>query len=483
MSFHEKTQLNSMLSSRPTEAAGDASPGRRNLVEDSPDGGFAEAAEAAELEGGEGEKAPAAAPAAPAQAGKPSAGKITVSTVAAKGNPSTSRTTVGVGEKVTFTAQEEGQWRAGEKDLGTGQSVEWTAPPTASLVNVVFEPFLDSPNKNTQASVPMIVMAPNKVDFKKTGDVPVTSPGTAGVGMTLAVTIGPTNVSFGAVEWLEQPGPAEGVSGYFAAYQKTASLAHKPNPNWLPMGANNDEVQDNAWTKDKPKLMHPTENKPRWWAGSYSWNIPNHFRVKGGAAQLIGYVRQTFTMDDHGAITVTKGGASATAKPDNDLQGEIEKYPTVKDALAMLNRHGPGGAVQAVMNYKRNPKADPASVQNLIAALKQCNLRLYTKITCNNTFSWTDPDKVTVKANGKASTTGQRKINTNQSEAFFFNVNDLLNFSSMSPSDSITISAAVEDLFSTHPHSFVLGYPYSAKDQPMAGSNRYTISAFFTLPS
>ncbi len=477
MQFDEKSKAEGPEGAQVGQA--EAATGKQSLVEpgsDPKDGGFGDSDK---KDGGDGSKAATTPSATRAKGGKGSAGKITVQTTAAAGDPSTARTHVGVGEKVTFSAQEEGTWRAGEKDLGTGRSIEWTAPPTASIVNIVFEPFLDSPNKNTQASVPMLVMAPNKVDFKKAGDVPVSGPGMAGVGMTLSVTIGPTNVSFGAAEWLEQPGPAEGVSGYFAEYAKTESLAHKPNPAWLPMGDNNNDIKDNAWTKDKPKLMHPTEKKPRWWAGSFSWNIPNMYRVKGGTPQLIGYVKQSFVMDDNGAITVTKGGASATSKPDNNMDGDIEKYPTLKDAQSMLRLHGRAGCVQAVMNYKRNPKADPTSVQNLIQALRLEDVELWAFVFCSNKFSWTDPDDVTMMANGKGSKKGKRKLKSQEGDMFTYSVNDVFNLSTMSPSDPIVFSANIEDNISSHPHSYTVSYPYSAKDAQMTGSDRYTISVGF----
>jgi hypothetical protein len=443
------------------------------------DGGFAELGP--EREGGEGSPAatPGGAGGGKGAAGGKSAGKITVATKPAPGNSSTARTTVGVGEKLTFSSEEEGTWRLDQKDLGQGQSIEWSAPDTGTMGNLVFEPYLTSPNKNARSSLPIFVLAPSKVDFKKTGDVPVSSPGLAGVGMTTEVTVGPNSVSFGAAEWFEQPGPAENVTGYFAEYVKTGqSLAHKPNPSWLPMGDNNNEVRDHAWTKDKPKLTHPTDQTQRWWAGSFQWTIPNHYRLKGGASHLITYVTQSFTMDDAGAITVTKGAASATSKPDNEMAGDIQKFATEKDAMGFLQLHGRGGCIQAVMNYKRNPKADPASVQNLIKALRSVNVELYTYVTCKNTFAWTDPDKVTLTANGKPSKEGTRKINTGEGHEFLFDVNSILDLDKMSPNDSINFAAAVDDVISSHPHSATLAFPYSMKDAVMVGSDRYTISAY-----
>jgi hypothetical protein len=304
----------------------------------------------------------------------------------------------------------------------------------------------------------------------------------AGVGMTTEVKIGPDSVSFGAAEWLEDPGPAEGVSGYFAAYVAAGnSLAHKPNPNWLPMGDSNNDIRDNAWTKDKPKLKHPTDGTERWWAGSFSWTIPNKYRVGGGGgSNLIGYVTQSFVMDDSGAITVTKGAASATAKPDNQLEGDIQKFKTVQEAKTFLSLYGRGGCIQAYFNYKRNAKADPESVRNLAAALKTFNHEIYTYVTCKNTFSYVGPDDVTLTANGKqARERPKKKLNNEKGDEWLFDVNDVLDFSQLTEASAINLSANIEDVTSSHPHSATLPYPFSLKNQQMAGSDKYTISAFF----
>ncbi|MCX5747206.1 MAG: hypothetical protein NT062_32450 [Proteobacteria bacterium] len=478
MALQEKTRLNNMLSGQDGKdaASAAATPGKQALDGQSDHDHEAGFGISGAKEGGEGTKGAAAPPPA-APAGKAAGGKITVSTAPAAGNPSTARTAVGVGEKVTFTAGEEGTWTIGEKELGTGQTIEWTAPDTLALANVVHTPFLTSPTK--PSSIPMMVMQPSTIDFKKTGNVAVSGPGMAGVGMTTTVTVGPTNVSFGAAEWFEQPGAAEGVSGYFAAYVASGqSLAHKPNPAWLPMGANNNDVHDNAWTKDKPKLLHPTDKTQRWWGGSFHWTIPNHYRVKGGASHLINYVTQSFVMDDAGAITVTKGGASATSKPDNAVDGDLEKYPTRQDAMAMLEIHGRAGCVQAVMNYKRNPKADPASVANLVAALASINLELYTFVTCKNTYGWTDPDEVVMTASAKKSATGKStKINTGEGKEMVFSLANILDYGSMSTGDVINFNASVDGGFAKHAHSATLAYPYNMKDVQMAGSDRYTITA------
>ena len=286
MAFEDKkTRLNHMLSgqSGAAPAVGKKTQVDPNATQDqaagseSTDAGYAESAEHARAEGGEGSAVTTNANASTHKTA--SGGKITLTSSGATGSAN-NIPRVGVGQKVTFGATAEGAWTIDGAEAGTGQSIEWTASDVATIRNVAFEPG-PSADKNARASLPVFVIAPSKLDFKKLGDVPATGPGMAGVGMTLQVTVGPDDVSFGNAEWLERPGPAENVTGYFAAYVASGqSLAHPPNPNWLPMGNDNKGIMDNAWTRDKPKLKH-ADGTTRWWAGSFQWTIPNVYRVKG----------------------------------------------------------------------------------------------------------------------------------------------------------------------------------------------------------
>ena len=160
------------------------------------------------------------------------------------------------------------------------------------------------------------------------------------------------------------------------------------------------------------------------------------------------------------------------------MDGDIQKFTNQKDAMTFLQPHGRAGCVQAVMNYTRNAKADPPSVQFLLAALRSVDVTLFVAVTCKNTFAWTDPDTVNLHANGKNANGGQRKINTGKTGEFEFQVNDILNLDKLG-TDPIQLAADIQDFTSSHPHSASLGYPYSAKDAAMQGSDRYTFSAHF----
>jgi hypothetical protein len=132
--------------------------------------------------------------------------------------------------------------------------------------------------------------------------------GQQGVGMVTNVTVGPTTVSFGNVQWLEVPGPASSVSGYFKKFP-AATLQHHPNPNWLTWNDSNTGLTDHAslWGFPKP-----------WKRGGFQWNIPNKWRVVsvGGAGHVFTTTHQVFHMTDKkGTTSVSKGGASTSRTP------------------------------------------------------------------------------------------------------------------------------------------------------------------------
>jgi hypothetical protein len=415
------------------------------------------------LEGGKGEQGPGN----PGKGAKGSAGAITATTDS--GAFTGGIANISVGTKVKFSAKEEGRWRIDQQDLGQGQSVDYEAPETATMGNVVFEPYEDSKNKGTQASMPVLIVAPTGVEFKKLGDVPSAGPGLAGVGMTAEVTLGPKLVKFDQVEWLEKPSGPEGVSGYFAEYvsQTGRSLDHKPNAAWMKAT----ELRDSIFSADKPKLTHPTEKTKRWWAGQYSWTIPNAYRVVGKGEHQFTTVTQTFTMADDGTMTVTKGGASATAKPGGDTQGDLQKFASVAEARGFLLSRPRGDWMNWVMNYKRNPKADPASVGNLLSALREAGLVLKVRVHANKTYSWTDADLVTIKSGKTASKTGPRKVNNDGKDVTFdLDADSVFDFSKMTGTESIPIEATIED----HNVSTTISYPFAVQDQALG--EKHTIS-------
>ncbi|MEO7092324.1 MAG: hypothetical protein ABI175_03675, partial [Polyangiales bacterium] len=396
-------------------------------------------------EGGEGNGAPGAAPAAagaataskaPAPAKDPNKSGITVAVTRKAAGGAATRTTVGVGEDVTFTLKDGGDWTVNGLPQGAGETLAWTAPSKPGPVEIV-NTIKDQPPKK----LTMNVIAPSGVEFKSKGGFPVVP---AGVGMTTMVTVLPTTVSFGACEWQEEGGPQTGASGYFAKYIALGkgALPHDPAKGWIGMGDANNEVEDRAFSMEKPKLPHD-DGTTRYWAGGFGWNIPNKYRVKGeGDGTTFATVRQQFTMADNGSMSVNKGAASATQNFDGTVVGEIEKYPTIGQAHKMLNKQGSRtNMIAAVMQYNMRADKDPESARNLIEALKQEDIQLYVHTRCNNTYNWVSRDTLTLTVKGgkaakqsKFDINNKNLVNNANARPLTFALNDLLDLGTMTPS-------------------------------------------------
>lgn len=212
------------------------------------------------------------------------------------------RTTVGVGEVVHLTSTEAGTWHASAGTLHgkQGKKVTWTAPATPTGAGITLHVAGQS------ATRPFTVIAPNSLKMVRF-QVDSFPSGTQGAGMHTNVTVGPTSVCFGNVEWLEVGEDASNVTGYFKKI-KPADLRHHPNPNWLPWNDQNTGLTDHASLGGAPKP---------WSAGGFQWNIPNKYRVTsvGGGGHVFTTTHQVFRMQKNGTTTITKGGASVTRSP------------------------------------------------------------------------------------------------------------------------------------------------------------------------
>ncbi|HLL20503.1 MAG TPA: hypothetical protein VK427_00145 [Kofleriaceae bacterium] len=246
--------------------------------------------------------APAAPTAAPAAAPAKGALSITSATEAKAPAGANSRTTVGVGEVVSFTGSEAGDWTTtGGKVLSdtNTESFRWSAPasPGSYVITLTVG--------DRKATKTMVVLAPNAIYFKKVGDI--APPSGQGAGMTLNMDIGPKTVSFGAVQIKEKPGPASGVWGYFEKKQKTgANLAHQPKASWTYI------LPDN--TTERPDEAYFDGWAAPWEPGGLTWIIPNVWSLfdEGGEGAELALVTQTMHIaDTKGSSVVTKGGQSA----------------------------------------------------------------------------------------------------------------------------------------------------------------------------
>lgn len=222
---------------------------------------------------------------------------------AAPGNADRTRTTVGVGEVVNFTGSASGTWTASAGTPAAGPAnttFSWTAPeaPGAATITLTVG--------GVAVSKTITVVAPTSLSMVVASSHGLTA-GKAGVCMLTNVTVGPANVCFGNVEWLEVPGPASGVSGYFTQFN-AATLFHNPNPSWLGWNDSNTGLQDHAAWHEVPAPYS---------AGSFTWSIPNKYRVagSGSSGNVFTTTTQIFGMEASGRMNVSKAGASASRAP------------------------------------------------------------------------------------------------------------------------------------------------------------------------
>jgi hypothetical protein len=228
--------------------------------------------------------------------------KIRSKTVLRAAKGASSRTTVGVGEVVRMTTTSAGMWLASggtRSSNGRTRAFDWTAPGKPGTFTIT----LVVGGKNVKKKFK--VVAPSSLKFKLKSEDTYPA-GQQGVGMYTDLTVGPTSVSFGNVEWLEVPGPPTNIHGYFKNYP---GLYHHPNPSWLRWNEKNTSIWDHANLFRWPKPWSP---------GGFTWAIPNKWRVaaEGGDGHVFQTVNQVFTMHDNkGTTSVSKGGVTVTRTP------------------------------------------------------------------------------------------------------------------------------------------------------------------------
>ncbi|WP_423126903.1 eCIS core domain-containing protein [Gaoshiqia sp. Z1-71] len=213
------------------------------------------------------------------------------------GSPDT-RQVVGVGERVRFTADTSGTWSVSDGriiGLDTGANVVWEAPPVAAAPTIT----LTTPG-GTRV-VPFTVIAPDALSMVVATRDAIPA-GTAGACMITDVTVNPLNVNFGRTQWLEVPGPATNVSGYFNQFA-AATIFHNPNPDYLPFNDNNTGLRDHAAWEEVP---------PPFSFGTFEWVIPNRYKIDGESdaqGRVFTNTVQAFTMFPGGTMMITKAGA------------------------------------------------------------------------------------------------------------------------------------------------------------------------------
>ena len=244
--------------------------------------------------------APALPPATPVVPTPTTPPVVTTETVRpAPDGTANTRTTVGVGERVRFTADTAGTWTVSNGriiGINTGSNMVWEAPPTAASSTIS----ITTPG-GTRV-LPFTVVAPDDLSMVVARNHAIPA-GTAGACMITDVTVEPLNVNFGRTQWLEVPGPATNVSGYFNRFS-AATIYHHPTAHYLPFNDINSGLNDHASWHSVPAPYS---------FGTFEWVIPNRYKIDGesdGQGRVFTHTTQAFYMFPSGSMMITKAGAS-----------------------------------------------------------------------------------------------------------------------------------------------------------------------------
>lgn len=236
---------------------------------------------------------PHAVPVPPAPGTAPT---VTSQTIAiAPDNSPDNRTTVGVGERVLFSSDISGTWTVTDGNIigiNNGPTMVWEAPAIAAT------PTITLTTASGVQSMNFTVVAPDSLTLVVARNEPIAA-GTAGACMIQNVTVNPLSVNFGRTQWLEVPGPATNVTGYFNRFS-AAQLRHHPNPRYLPFNDMNSGLIDHAAYHGAPAPFSD---------GTFEWIIPNRYKIDGetdAQGRFFENTTQSFFMFADGSMMVTK---------------------------------------------------------------------------------------------------------------------------------------------------------------------------------
>lgn len=229
-----------------------------------------------------------------------------------------SRTTIGVGEEISCAMSPSigAKWSvSGGGSVSPGNTIFssstiFTAPNHAASVTVTAT-FANG----SQLSKKFTVIEPIsyvRAQITGTNTASYFGTGNAGAGMTNAIWIGPTTVSFYKVSIMEVGEVSTNATGYFANTNTYPT-------DWL----DHNHHGANHWTLltvanvFSDHASSGTCSTP-WSSGSFSWTIPADWSVGGGPTNSMTGWNQVHNIDSSGKVTVQKFGHTMTRTP-NDV--------------------------------------------------------------------------------------------------------------------------------------------------------------------
>jgi hypothetical protein len=258
---------------------------------------------------------------------------ITITSSTVKTAPSgarPSRTTIGLGEDVLFSANRAVLWTINGIAI-PGRHQRWQHQFLAhGSVRVAAEDAGE--DDELQINVVTPSMRIRKIrdlrvphDIVSLGRLPpwATTESWVGAGMLLELTLTPLEVSFGGLQIREVKNPTSGAWGYYQTRVSSPALAHHPNHDWSPVNHDNQiPGGDLAWWGLRASEMN--------WPltpGGFRWTIPIEYQIPistTGAWSKVINIAQSLTQvtridptSPHapfrGRVTIWKGGAQVVA--------------------------------------------------------------------------------------------------------------------------------------------------------------------------
>jgi len=221
------------------------------------------------------------------------------------------RTTVGVGEQIDLTySLGSANWTTSHGTLTspTGAMVTFQAPDRAATVRI------EATGGGCTCTVTFTVIEPSSVLMQRAPGTGIFHDnGIPSVGIKAEIFLQPDTVSFQFIEISEDDCPGL-VTGYFVG-TPLDGIRHGAHGagTWVRVGSPVAGKGSKVVAQDTASSGHCNFGTP-YAAGTFDWPIPWKFRLNGGADKVFATVHQRFTINAAGDMTVSKAGATGSAK-------------------------------------------------------------------------------------------------------------------------------------------------------------------------